>query len=51
MTALSFFAVAFLLTFTFPADGRVYQTNDAIIIEGENLFLLRNFPPFQSNPN
>jgi hypothetical protein len=47
MTALSFFAVAFLLTFTFPADGLVYQRNDAIIIEGENRFSIKELSPLR----
>lgn len=35
VSVLSFFAVA-LLTFNLPADGLVYRTKDAIIIEGKN---------------
>ena len=37
VSSLVFFAT--LLNFVFQANGLVYQTNDAIIMEGETIFL------------
>jgi hypothetical protein len=38
VSSLVFFA-ATLLNFAFQANGLVYRTNDAIIMEGETIFL------------